>query len=122
MYISLMPYENESCFNFIVFLAYWIGVWIYRVVTFPTLNEIYTDFLTNWTDTCICCYFISTTAILLYYAWKGSSANGNAPAVCYILQILYEICHGYINRSVPYHPPKCETCSIQKLNIFFFHL
>lgn len=76
----------------LIITAYWIGVWIYRVVTFPTLNEIYTDFLTNWTDTCICCYFISTTAILLYYAWKGSSANGNAPAVCYILQILYEIC------------------------------
>ena len=100
--------------------VYWVSIWIYRIVTFPTLNVIYSDFLTNWTDTCICFYFIGTLTILIYYS-ADSSENAdfdtNAPWPCYIIQILYELCQGLWQTSTITNSLNCfliSTTSRQK--------
>ena len=69
--------------------AYWFSVWLYRVITFHRLGTVYSDFLTNWTDTCICVYLISMLGILAFY--RENERHSPAGYLCYATRILYEI-------------------------------
>ena len=74
-------------------LAYWVGIWIYRIVTFPQLGEKYTDFLTNWTDTMICSFYMSTFTVMCISRYTNYlRPNDPAPWYLYLIQIIFEIC------------------------------
>ena len=74
-------------------LAYWLGIWIYRIVTFPQLGEKYTDFLTNWTDTMICTFYMSTFTVMCISRYTNNlRPNDPAPWCLYFIQIVFEIC------------------------------
>ena len=62
-------------------------------MTFPELNEIYTDFLTNWTDTMICLFYSSTFLAMCIQRYT-TRLKPNEPAhwTLYIVQIIFEIC------------------------------
>ena len=69
-----------------------------RIVTFHTLGTIYSDFLTNWTDSCICAYLCSMLGILVIYRDK----EPHSPAGYFFtaVQILYEIWYGFWNSKI----------------------
>ena len=73
--------------------AYWFGMWLYRIITFPELGEIYTDFLTNWTDTMICFFYTSTFIVMCLARYSDRfRPNNKANWFLYCVQINYEIC------------------------------
>jgi len=88
----LTPSFSANKWHLLIFrailLAYWLPIWIYRLATFHLLKEVYSDFLTNWTDTLICFYLLSV--VLLHFVDRTQFKINSYVAV--IFQIIYEIC------------------------------
>ena len=55
------------------------------------LKTIYSDFLTNWTDTLICFFYVTHFAFLTIAKFKSLSDGKATHWTLYIIQIVYEI-------------------------------